>query len=74
MILLSGKCVFIFALAGIFLKYFGYQSYVKYEKHDTVFTETRVKIDPQKLVGITICAWQKTPLNGWKNNETAIDL
>ena len=74
MILISGKGIFIFALAGIFLRYFCYKSYVKYNKYDTVFTETRVKVDPPKLVGITIFAWHKTMFNGWKNNERVFDL
>ena len=51
MLLLTGKGVFISILAGIFLGYFGYPSYVKYQKHDTVFTESRVKFDPQKNSG-----------------------
>ena len=69
MLLLSGKVLFVFALAGIFLTYFGYPAYVKYQKHDTVFTETRVKVDPQKQVGITIFPWHKKNFNGWKNND-----
>ena len=72
MLLLTGKAVFISILAGIFLGYFVYPSYVKYQKHDTVFTDSRVNFDPQKPVGITIFAWQKTLLNGWKNNENVV--
>jgi hypothetical protein len=60
MILLTGKGVFISILAGIFLGYFGYPSYEKYQIQDTVFTETREKFDPRKPVGITIFAWRKT--------------
>ena len=56
MLLLTGKAVFIFILAGIFIGYFGYPAFVKYQKHDTVFTETREKFDSQKTVGITIFA------------------
>ena len=59
-------------LTGIFLGYFGYPSYVKYQKHDTVFTDSRVNFDPQKPVGITIFAWQKTLLYGWKNTENVV--
>jgi hypothetical protein len=54
MLLLTGKCVFISIFLGIFLGYFGYPSYVKYQNLDTVFTETRVGYDPHIPVGITI--------------------
>ena len=73
MLLLTGKGVYISILACIFLGYFGYPSYVKYKNHDTVFTETRVKFDPQKPVGITIYAWRKTLFNGWKDKEGFIE-
>jgi hypothetical protein len=56
MLLLTGKGIYIFTLAGIFLRYFEYPAYVNYNNFDTVFTETRVKVDPHKLVGITIFA------------------
>jgi hypothetical protein len=69
MLLLTGKGVFISILAGIFLGYFGYPAYVKYLKHGTVFTESREEFDPQKPVGITIFAWRKALLNGWKDKE-----
>ena len=74
MLLLAGKGVFILTLAGIFLGYFGYPSYVKYKKHDTVLTETRVEVDPLRQVGITIFAWQNTIFNGWKNNYGVFNL
>ena len=62
-------------LAFVFLTFFGYLSYVKYLNHDTVFTETRVKFDPHKPVGITIFTWKKTLLHGWKDNENeALDI
>ena len=73
MLLLTGKGVFISILAGLILGYFGHPSYVKYKNHDTVFTETRVKFDPQKPVGITIYAWRKTLFNGWKDKEGFIE-
>ena len=44
MLLLTGKGVFISILAGLFLGYFGYPSYVKYTRYDTDFTETREKL------------------------------
>ena len=63
MLLLTGKGVFISSLAGIFLGYFGYRTY------DTLFTETRVKVDPRKPLGITIFTWKKTLFNGCKDND-----
>ena len=72
MLLLTGKVVFISILAGIFLGYFGYPSFVKYRTYDTVFTETREKFDPYKPVGITIFTWTKTLLHGWKDNENLV--
>ena len=69
MLLLTGKGVFISVLAGIFLGYFGYPSFIKYQNYDTIVTEARVSFDPRKPVGITIFAWKKTSTNGWKNNE-----
>ena len=49
----SCKLIFITFLALIFIKFFGYPSYVKYRKNATVFTETKVTLDPQKLPAIT---------------------
>ena len=67
MIFLTRKGIFICILAGIFIRYFGYPSYVKYEKHGTVFTETREEFDPQKTVGIAILVWRENLFIGWKN-------
>ena len=60
MLLLTGKGIFISILAGIFLGYFGYPSYMKYQKHGTVFTETSEKFDPKKPVGITFLLGERT--------------
>jgi hypothetical protein len=62
----SCKVVVIASLAAVFLLFFGYPSYVKYLNQDTVFTESSVKFDPQKPVGITIFAWQTYKFYGWK--------
>eukprot|EP00091_Calanus_sinicus_P015086 TRINITY_DN32990_c0_g1_i1.p1 TRINITY_DN32990_c0_g1~~TRINITY_DN32990_c0_g1_i1.p1 ORF type:complete len:123 (-),score=22.43 TRINITY_DN32990_c0_g1_i1:130-498(-) len=68
MLLLTGKAVFISILVGIFFWYFGYPSYVKYQSHETIFTESRVKFDARKPVGITVFPWRNTMLSGWKKN------
>ena len=73
MLLLTGKGVFISILAGIFLGYFGYPSYLKYQNHDTIFAESRVKFDSLKPVGITIYAWKNTLFNGWKDKKDFIE-
>jgi hypothetical protein len=73
MLLLTGKVVFVFILTGLFLAYFGFPLFEKYLKHDTVFTETRVKFAPEKTVGITIFAWHKNYFNGWKNSDDLIE-
>jgi hypothetical protein len=72
MLLLTGKGIFISILAAIFFGFFGCPSYVKYQKRETVFMDTRVKFDSRKSVGITFFAWQKTLLNGWKDNDDVV--
>ena len=51
----------------IFIVFFGYPSYVKFQKKATVFTETKVTLDPNKSPAITIFASRGTLFNGWKN-------
>ena len=70
MLLLTCKFVVIASLAAVFLTFFGHPSYVKFLNQDTVFTETQVKFDPRKPVGITIFAWKKYVFHGWKDNYT----
>ena len=45
MLLLTGKGIFVCSLAGIFLGYFGYPSYIKFQKQGTVFTVEEVEFD-----------------------------
>ena len=63
----SCKLIFIIFLAVIFIIFFGYPSYVKNRKNATVFTETKVTLDPNKSPAITILAWRGFLFNGWKN-------
>ena len=74
MLLHTCKFVVITSLSAVFLAFFGYPSYVKYLNQDTVFTESSVKFDPQKPVGITIFAWQTYKFYGWKDNKNTFDL
>jgi hypothetical protein len=69
MLLHTCKCVVISSLAAVFFTFFGHPSYIKYLKQDTVFTETNVKYDPQKPVGIIIFVWQTYEFYGWKDNK-----
>ena len=74
MILHICKFVVIASLAAVFLTFFGHPSYIKYQRQDTVFTETRVKFDPQKPVGITILAWKGYLFYGWKDIKYEFEL
>ena len=63
----SCKLIFITFLAVIFILFFGYPSFIKYQKKATVFTETKVTHDLNNPPVITVFAWRGVILNGWKN-------
>ena len=67
MLLLTCKLIFVATLAVIFLTFFGPPSYVKYQRKNTVSTESKVRYDPKKPPAITIFAWSGVIFNGWKN-------
>ena len=50
----------------IFFKYFGYPSYIRFNKKGTVFSENQVPVDPTKSVMVTIYARKDNHLVGWK--------
>ena len=66
MFFIAIKLVFISCLFLIFLKYFGYPSYRRYHKKDTVFSENQVSVDHTKPLMVTIYAWKDKALEGWK--------
>ena len=61
------RLVFISSLFLIFLLYFGYPSYRRFNKKDTVFIENQVPVDHTKPVMISIYAWKGISFNGWKD-------
>ena len=61
------RVVFITILFAIFVKYFGYPSYVKYNARETMIVETNVVFDTKKPPAITILARQVNVKHGWKN-------
>ena len=69
MLLTTMKLVFIFCLFLIFLKYFGYPSYRRFHKKDTVFSENQVPVDNTRPLMVTICTWKYKPLEGWKEQN-----
>ena len=60
------KIVFMLSLFLIFFKYFGYPSYIRFHKKDTVFSENQVPVDPTRPVMVTIIAWKYEFGVGWK--------
>ena len=69
MLLNTCKFIVIASLAVVFFVFFGHPSYLKYQRKDTVFTESKVKYGPVNPPAITIYAWRKALFNGWKNTS-----
>ena len=64
---LLGKFIFIGVLLGIFLKLFGYPSYIKYTDGEALISEATVKFDAKMIPAVTIIGLHPKNDNGWKN-------
>jgi len=74
MLHLTIKPVFMTCLAIVFLKHFGYPSYLQFKQQDTVFSEKQVAFDPERPVMITIYAWRRSLFRGWKTKSNVKQL
>ena len=57
------------SLSLIFLKYFGYPSYITFHKKETDFSENQVPVNHTKPVMVTIYAWEYVHLVGCKEQS-----
>ena len=67
------KFILITSLAVVFFVFFGHPSYVKYQRKDTVFTESNVEDGKIPPPAITIYAWRRSLFTGWKNSTVGKD-
>ena len=74
MFLLTCKVIFIATLATFFTKYFGYPSYQKYLKNQTLISETTVAYDYQKPPSLEILVSRSKYFNGWNQEGAWVNL